>query len=309
MTTDSDRLPPALRRWAAEQLGVEENATPGEARAAFLARLREANFLPPPAWRSALGLLQHGLPGRWSADDEAARRTWEEALRDEVETYASQFFSLPVDFRQQRWRELLASCELCSPRLSARLIALEGGLRVDATAIPREGSPVGDLARDVMRLFVMRPEERASARLALIVELESNAEQANEAACGLEARYTPLVSLDPALVNHLKESQQRVGRRDALHRRLRSKRRPVVTSSRENNGRSRGLGFAIAIGLFALLRFLTLIGDSARSLHRAPPAPVPSTRDVIPNRTDDRQMQDLLERVKKLKVRAGEGKL
>ena len=284
MTTDSHGLPPALQRWAAEQLGVDESASPVAVRAAFWGRLREANFLPPSAWRSALSLLQHGLPDHWSGDHEAPRRIWEEVLRAEVETFAAQFFSLPVDSRQQRWRELLASCEPCFPRLSARLAALEVGLRVDATAVPREGSPVGDLARDIMRLFIMRPEERASARLALIVEFERNAEQAYEAAFGLGARYTPLVALDSALVNHLKESKQREGRRDALHRRLRSKRRPVVTSSHKTQGSSRGLAFVIAIVIFVLIRFLALIGDSARSLYPTP-RPLPLARDIDPNRT------------------------
>ena len=303
MTTGSNGLPPALRRWAAEQLGLDENFSAGDVQSAFLARLRESDFTPPQAWVSAFHLLQRGLPDRWSADHEAARRSWEELLHEEIESFAAKFFSLDIASRQQRWRELRARCESFSPRLSARLAALEKGLEIDAAAIPREGSPIGDLAREVMRLFVLRPAERAAARRALIIESQGDADRWYEAACGLGFRYAPFAALDPAFVDYWKESNQREGRRDEFHRRLRNKRKPVVTSSRGNHNSSGSLVFVAGLVLFVVLRFIAMFGESARSPQRRLPPPSPPARDVI---LSDRQIHDILKRAEELKAKSVE---
>lgn len=308
MTTGSNGLPPALRRWAAEQLGLDEDASAEQAQRAFLARLRESEFSPPPAWASALGLWRQGLPDRWDAHA-AARRIWEGLLRDEVEVFASEFFSLDVGERQRRFRELRASCEPFSPQLSARLAALEKGLEIDAAAVPREGSPVGDLARHVMRLFVLRPAERAATRRALIVESQGATDRWHEAACGLGFRYAPFAALDSALVDYWKEANQREGRRDEFHRRLRSRRQPVVRSNRGSRDGSERLVFVAAIIIFGIFRLIAMFDGSRHSppQFKLPP-PSPPARDLFPDRPNDRQIQEILKRVEELKAKAAEKK-
>lgn len=302
MTTGSDKLPPALRRWAAEQIGIDESASIEQIQAAFFTRLRETNFSPPLAWSCALALLQRGLPEVWRAEHEPARSYWEQLLRGEVEAFAACFFSLDLEARRRRWSKLLAECKPFLPRLAARLQALEPGLQIDATAVPRAGSPVGDLARDVMRLFVLGHAERTAARQALIVEQQREASRWHEAACSLGFRYPRLAALDPALVDFWKQSEQREGRRDELHRRLRNRRQPVVTSSRGTQDNSGRLVFVGAIILMIVFRIIAMLGDAKTS----PPRTVPPSRRVVPNRMSNREAREVLQRLKEVNTNSGD---
>ena len=58
MTTGTGpETPPWHLHWAAAELGGTPQATPEEARAAFLGRLPGVDFVPPPSWRQALNVL------------------------------------------------------------------------------------------------------------------------------------------------------------------------------------------------------------------------------------------------------------
>src|SRR5579872_1446991 len=134
MTTGIGRDPAAWRRrWAAEQLGVSVGATPAEARAAFLARLPEVDFVPPSAWRAALRLLA-GVTDRLPADaEEEARADEKRRLGEAVEEFAAEFWSLAVASRQQRWQALARECGPFES-LRARLDLLRPGLGIGPLA-------------------------------------------------------------------------------------------------------------------------------------------------------------------------------
>src|SRR5437016_494535 len=117
------------RRWAAEQLGVEVTASLTEARTALLRRLAESDFVPPPLLPQALAILE----GRQAkAAEREALREEQERLRSEVEAFAEQFWTLPVDERRRRWEELLSACAI-SPALLARVRELKCGLDIGPT--------------------------------------------------------------------------------------------------------------------------------------------------------------------------------
>src|SRR5215472_17203152 len=90
---DPERLERRLR-WAAEQLELSPDASPEDVRAAWLRRLPEEDFVPRAELQSALASLLRRRPeGNWEARaDEAASLAEEESLREEVETFAGQFW-------------------------------------------------------------------------------------------------------------------------------------------------------------------------------------------------------------------------
>jgi hypothetical protein len=201
---DPDRLPRRLR-WAAEQLGLEADASPEEVRAAWLRLLPEEDFVPLSEWRWSLVALlrresERGLEAR---ADEAAAREEEDSLRDEVEDFAEGFWGLPAEARRQRWQELTARCAF-APALRARLRQLGPGL--DVQSFPREGEEdtrVVELAGHLRDLFVLRPQPRACDRQALLRRMEEEREQWREAGGRLRRAYPALASLGSDLLDEL----------------------------------------------------------------------------------------------------------
>jgi hypothetical protein len=60
---------PVARRWAARHLKVPENASRAETRRAYLKKLRDSDFLPPPAVRHTFRIL-NGTKGLAEGDEE-----------------------------------------------------------------------------------------------------------------------------------------------------------------------------------------------------------------------------------------------
>src|SRR5262245_60068310 len=100
----------AVRRWAARQLALGPEASAEEARRALLVGLEDDGFVPPPARQAAYQVFcwdgQAPAPLPTSDPAEEAR------LREQVEGFASRFFTFPPDRRQQRWQELADRCAL-----------------------------------------------------------------------------------------------------------------------------------------------------------------------------------------------------
>ena len=118
MTTGiSPDVPPACR-WAAEMLGVPEDAAGAEARGAYFRKLRENDFASPGSLHHALRLLEGQkepaeLNEEWLLEEEGR-------LHAEIESFAEEFFNLTAKQRRERWEALLCRCE-SAPALAARL--------------------------------------------------------------------------------------------------------------------------------------------------------------------------------------------
>src|SRR5437870_4373578 len=102
-----------LREWAADQLDLDAAARPEEVRAQFLRRLPDEDFLPPLAWQEAAALLD-GLPAPATPPEDAVAEM-AESLREEVESFAGQFFALRPDERRARWQTLAERCRMDLP--------------------------------------------------------------------------------------------------------------------------------------------------------------------------------------------------
>jgi hypothetical protein len=168
-------------RWAAAELGVRPDAPPEEVRAAFLRRLADEEFVPPPSWRWAVeALTRRGPdgPSEARADAEASRAE-EERLREEVEAFTEQFWALAPAERGSSWQHLAARCGF-SPPLRARLEQLRPGL--DAGPAPRDGTEppeVVELAAHIQDLFVLRPGPRARARREVLAGIRGRIAEGN----------------------------------------------------------------------------------------------------------------------------------
>ena len=126
--------------WACGVFGLQPGATQQEIRAAILSHLDEANFVPPPAWRQAIWLLSDPkAPQAWPESGyDAFHEALENSLAEDVDAFATAFFSLPRGPRRAKWTQLLEQ-SAAFPRLRARLAPLQPGLDVEsATSDVRE---------------------------------------------------------------------------------------------------------------------------------------------------------------------------
>src|SRR5579871_6142019 len=150
-------------RWVKKYLGLEENLSPAAARTFLLGSLPEMEFVPPLAWQQA-GELCAGRAPTAAAE---LQLEYEQELRTELEAFAAQFFAIPWDTREARWRELFAR-SAAYPALLARLQALQPGLAIEPKQFASENPRALQLATHVAELFVLRPAERCTRRLKLI---------------------------------------------------------------------------------------------------------------------------------------------
>jgi hypothetical protein len=196
---------------------------PEAARTAFLRQLAEQDFVPTAAllqaYRTSAGRV---LAGAEEAGGEAAAAL-ENGLRDEVEEFAAQFFTLALADRQRRWEALTARCENYAT-LDARLRSLESALSLDVGVPAGESPQVAQLAAFLGELFTLRPANRAAWRQHMLAEIqqppartEPRRKKQNlmlaEAHLGMAAwetaarrlkqKYPALARLDPPLVQRL----------------------------------------------------------------------------------------------------------
>jgi hypothetical protein len=199
---------------------VPEDASPAEARRAYLGKLRESAFLPPRSWQQAVRVLD-GKPApaepdeEWLAEEEAR-------LRAEVDSFAEEFFTLPVDQRRERWEGLLSRCQNLPP-LVVRLQALKAGLVVEKEGLPEDGSPTGLLADHLLQSFPLPPLSRAASRQEFLRRLEESSADSRKlwekAARYLRAEWPAVAALDEELVRYVAQLSSRLKWRRKMHRR------------------------------------------------------------------------------------------
>jgi hypothetical protein len=225
------------RRWAAELLGVQENASSVEAKRAYLLKLRECDFLPPQSLRRALRILDGSLvPAK---PDEEWFVEEEDRLRAEVASFAQEFFALPMTKRRERWAALLSRCQIVPP-LMARLLALKPGLEVETQNLALDQSFRGQLAAHLLQSFPLPALDQATSRQACLRPIEVSSAAVShklweKAARYLLAEWPALAALDKELVQHIAKLRSQLKRQSKAHRRSQWNRQASTASSEKGN--------------------------------------------------------------------------
>jgi hypothetical protein len=264
----------AARRRAAGLLGVPEDASGAEARRAYLRQLRENDFVPPRAARQALHVLGGG-PALPETDEEAVLEE-EGRLRAEVDSFAQEFFDVPVARRRERWQALLSWCRQVPP-LVARLSALKAGLALDKQRLYLDDSPPGQLVAHLVEAFPLSPLARAAARQDFLrpIEKSSAADDSRDwekAARSVRDAWPDVAALDDELVDHLAELRRRLKRRVIKPRR--SEESYTRASVGGGNRNSWWAFFVVGGILMGLVRgFIGCNTGSSRWTPSPPPSP------------------------------------
>lgn len=290
MTTDTSPESPAadLRRWAHGHLGLVPETSPDVSRRAVLIGLAQHGFTPPLGWHSALrasGILPAG-EANFGLDNPAllpARRAWEESLREEIEAFAAEFFSLDVADRIGHFGDLAERCRE-TPALLARLVGLRAGLELPSQ--PPSGMPASmrELVKQARELFVERPHARAARRTTLLRRSGPMLAQWQADAQRLQRLFPREAALEPALIKELTSGQEREKRRKRAHRKRLARRSVVVRYSRRLSSQF----WWPAIGVFSIvLGALLSLSDHRRDNRMPYPRDPPVDREFLKRWQDD----------------------
>jgi hypothetical protein len=264
MTTGTGPEPPGWRvRWAAEQLGVREEASAAEARAAFLRRLPAAHFVPETSQRLALGVLcrQPIAPGSSGWADEEACLAEEARLRGLVEDLAEHYWGVPPQERRRQWEELVRSCT-GFPALEARLRSLRAGLEVIPRLTDETDASIRELGRQILDLYVRRPAERGPARQALIRRMLLRMDFWQETARQLQERHPDIARLQSELLEGVATWRTRQRQLEKNRKRLYA-RKPAAAAS---GGGYKGWSWGAGVLVFVVVRvFVSLLNSSPPS--------------------------------------------
>ena len=192
--------------WAAEQLGLDGPLDFAAARGKLWRQLRAHELLPPADWQVCARVALGGAPAEMSPGESivSGRR---DALREQVETFAAQFFRLPPDARRAQWEDLMPHCRPHAP-LVARLESLAVGLEVDLETPAAQARPeIAELRQEFCRLFVLRPHRRALALQAFRERTSADRPAWEQAAQMLETWHADVAALNKPLVLELKQSR------------------------------------------------------------------------------------------------------
>ena len=149
-------------KWAAAQLGVPPESSPEVCTTAFLRRLAEEDFVPPPRLKDAWQFVTRG------SSDSRPALPWidsdaESELSGRIEEFAGQFFNLPPEQRSAHWERLYAEAQQW-PRLETRLRRLKPGLTIEFKPLPTLSLREAKLIQWIRELFPLPMEERAVRR-------------------------------------------------------------------------------------------------------------------------------------------------
>jgi len=239
--------------WAAEQLGVPPESAPEVCTTAFLRRLAEEDFVPPPrlrqAWEFAARGSSEGRPTLPWLDSAA-----EEDLRGRVEEFAGQFFNLPPEQRSALWERLYADARRW-PRLETRLRQLKPGLTVEFAPLPALGVREAKLIQWIRELFPLPLDERAQRRREMLRdEVGNDIRPWQKAARRVRRRQRVMASLAPDLLVPLATWSHNVkaASRNRLSRGVDGV-RPRPAAKYVQTASIRVRWFAIALGLAVLI--------------------------------------------------------
>jgi hypothetical protein len=296
MTTGTSPEPPAaLRRWALAQFDLQPNLATDAARRELLKQLGPIDFVPSSDWDSALRVAGIApCDGDWNGAAFApALRAVEESVRENVDAFAAQFFSLPPEARRVRYQELLGQC-MGMPAAAARLEALQPALEMPCELPVGHAPRVVELLDQTRRLFVLPRQERASRRLAFLRQCRANLSEWNGPASVVQRKFARYAALEPALFRELSIPGDREKLRQKIARqRKRSlrKTRATQTVARTSQKTPWWIWVVVVMALNGLRVGLTTSNKSANS----PVAP----KIVLPQIDIDKLNRDMNEQLQR----------
>jgi hypothetical protein len=193
---------PATRQWGAEQLGIGPDASSAEARTALIKRLSEASFVPPEIWYEAAHTFGVAANRVAFCRGRAFRAEAAAALRNELDDFRERFWDLDPAARMERSQDLAARCAI-EPMLARQVKQLAGGLELDVRPIAALDGRPGQLARELLAQFVLRPADRAARRRAWVAQAEGTSREWSDAIKTVQRQAPKLVQLDSSLLAEL----------------------------------------------------------------------------------------------------------
>jgi hypothetical protein len=294
MTTSREAaLPHEVTAWAARTLEVEQAAGGPAVRAAFLRKLPDEDFVPPAPWRPALEVLSgretaHARPLLYNQFVEETAPTF----RDQVESFAIAFFSLPPDQRAKRYDELRETAE-CYPAIAARLQRLEKGLELDSSACDGPDPDTSHLATGICEAFVLPPIAAAARRQELLFDCQRDLPRWEAAARRLCKARPQIVALEHDLVQKLLLWQ------DEKKRLQKKKLRPPVAASASSGTSASPLRYSWLI-FVVIMAIARAISSSSSTSSRVPdPPPIQINPDMF--RQPNQDLQRTMEKLEKLR--------
>lgn len=165
-----------LRRWAAQQLELADDASAADAERAFVRLLNTEDLVPPRDARFALEVLRRpaGESLTWASQSETWRQAFEayrfereRRLRAEVEKLAQQFFGLSPAERRTDWQSLHTAAEDC-PAVVRRLAALEPGLDVTLPPVDYLDENTNAFLEDLCQILTAHAADQPARRRAFL---------------------------------------------------------------------------------------------------------------------------------------------
>jgi hypothetical protein len=316
--TNSDRAEAdraiADAAWAAEQLRLSTPVDAAASRRVLLRELRTHEFLPPPDWQTCADLVLQ--QPRTEMNPAIAITTGRrDVLRERVEAFAAEFFSIPPAARRARWNELIGLCRPHAP-LAQRLALLGPGLDLDVSNqsanlnlsgsrgdSPEVSQQAAELRELILRMFVLRPRARAELSLSLHERVESAPTSWEKAAKLLERRDPAVAKLNGWLIEELKNWSKLEARgtrvlkaqlkraRAQLKRARMQQPRAVVTSRSE----TRNL-ILIIIGIAVGIAMAASISGTRKSQRQ--PSPPPQSESLAETLLKLQQLKQEIENTK-----------
>lgn len=266
----SSSQPPApdWQIWAREQLGVPLYASADESQAIVFAKLEEADFALPEQLRAAVrfGLAYAKVEDPPQRCMKVFHKARLHTLRNAVEDFARQYWSIPAAQREEVYVELSERASN-APLLQLRLDGLMGGLNLEAV-VPNEDE-VLCLAAKVQELYVLPPTDRAVRRGELVQSLRSQPNGKTVLKL-FQRRYPAIARLEPKL----KRGALVPSRRWRLRRRLRFE-KLVVAIERAPHSGSRVAGIIVSVLLITAFILFLAVASSTTESPTPRPAPTP----------------------------------
>jgi hypothetical protein len=181
-----------IRSRALETLGLPGEATTDEATAAFLGRVAQSNFVPATKDVAAVNSLASlALPNDGSDAGEA--------LRDEVEEFARDYWSFTPTARTAAWLSL--SSRSPDDPTAERLVSLQAGLELPGTPLPDPAEEI--VASAAREFYVLQPRERAIRRNQWLLANADRHLELVSAATVLQKNAIGFAALEPVLFERL----------------------------------------------------------------------------------------------------------
>jgi hypothetical protein len=199
-----------LTEWAESEADVRLADGAPAVRSRLVERLELEAWLPSPGLQYAFETLAigperlRGMPIDPTAGDYFVAA--EGMLRDEIETFAGEYFQIEPAARAQRWRSL-AERAVDFPALASRMRQLRTGL--DVSPQTPDAEPIlKSLAEHVVELYTLPPHERAKRRRFPSERFQEFVTRWPAAAARLRQQYPKLAALEPQLIEQLTCAKQ-----------------------------------------------------------------------------------------------------